>query len=87
MMLSKKFGVPVEGKETTEKGKVTKGTAVDGVEEAKAKAKKASDLPAEDEIPLDAPDAAGKVLSGATKDSNTIYAQVCRSLNTNRRNK
>lgn len=87
MMLSKKFGVPVEGKETTEQGKVTKGAAVENIGEAKAKAKQADELEKADEKAGEDVEEADKMLSGATKDSNTIYAQVCRSLKNNRRNR
>lgn len=82
-VLQGKFGVPKGDEEDIEEVPVSKGEAVDSEEEAKADAKKAKEF-AEEDVP--AMKELGELKQGATQDTNTIMAQVRRSI-TNRRTK
>jgi len=88
IVLQSKFGVP-KGKEvegacgTTEGVKVSKGEAVESAEDAKKQQKAADKMATQEEID-EAAKELGELKQGA-KQSNTIMAQVRRSLTNNRR--
>lgn len=91
IVLQSKYGVPKEKEccdkpaATTEGVKVSKGESVESKDDAK-KQQEIVDKMLEDEAAAPAVDA-GELKQGAVKDSNSIMAQVRRSLNTNRRMK
>ena len=91
MVLQSKFGVPKEecGAKppvTTEGVKVSKGEAVESKDEAKDKQEIIDKMLDEDEAAEKAEEVK-ELKQGAVQDSNSIMAQVRRSLNTNRRTK
>ena len=89
IVLQSKFGVP-KGKEldgdseTTEGVKVSKGETVESKEEAKKQQDAADKMATQEEID-EAAKELGELKQGAVKQSNTIMAQVRRSLTNNRR--